>query len=101
MVARSVDKVFRPKRLRHGLLFKVASQILIIQSPETVKCRAFLGAMSSQQWTWDSVPHYRLTQAIVDAYLKERFGNYSTFRTEVIHIDGLYRSKLIVCLVLQ
>ena len=39
--------------------------------------------MSSQQWSWDEVPSYRLNKDIIDGYLREIFGNYRTFRTEV------------------
>ena len=45
--------------------------------------------MSTQQWQWDEVPHYRLTASIIDSFLKEKFGNYSTFYTEVKISDVL------------
>lgn len=58
--------------------------------------------MSAPQWLWDSVPHYRLTQSIVDTYLKEKFGNYSTFRTEVnILVDTRRTSQLTIAVVFQ
>lgn len=40
-------------------------------------------ANSQPQWTWDTCAAYRLTTEVVENYMKEKFGNYKTFRTQV------------------
>ena len=60
------------------------NSFVIFLSPARVLAFSIpFATMSSQQWVWDSVPHYRLDQSIIDKYLREKFGNYTTFHTEV------------------
>ena len=52
--------------------------------------------MSSEQWSWDDVPSYRLTKTIVDDYLRGRFGDYPTFYTEVNFVASSQSNRMLI-----